>query len=731
MNFISSYSNALKAEFLKLKRSGTYWLCFGAAIFLPLIYTTTSFFVDTVDEKQGNVWNNFLNTSISGFAGFFYPLFLILIMARLVYLEHRSDTWKLMETQPVSRLALFLAKWKVAASLSALCLLGVFAFSLFGGLLLQWGKPEYKFSEHSIDWLKNLQVLLRLWVSGLAILSAQYFFGLMLRSFAWPLGIGIFALIAGSMFSSFGIWEWWPYSAPAKTSNSFSGSLAGDFMLPHEKLAIIWTMFFLAAGYFFYAGRTLKNAFYKDLKTAGFTVLALLGFVFLLNQFNQPVTVKPYHKTILAGQIINQPSVHHVVLLRMPAYDTVITIPVKDGKFKAEIAGWLSAGNYLFSAGKIRGEVFMGQYDSIHLTVKEGDRREELRIGGTRLAENDFKNSIRYGLYGLTDYAYNYNARAYASELIANYRDGIKKIEKYKTSDQVKPRMDFIEIQKKLLALMLLDLADHQYPEIHSTFYPNEELVFPSTIDVLRKKVNLNDTALLSFRPFTDYLTHRIEKTFSAGQDFSGLEEISSDKKIRETVIYHMVVNKILRMRDSTKRELATSNAMIQVVDPSLRRALDEKIMRVRSMGRGKKAPDFRVVNLRDSVTTLSGFAGRYVVLDLWATWCQPCKREAPFFEELAELYTDLDLAFASVSIDEQKQRWMMEAAQKKNKVVQLWATHAKEDFEEKLAVNSIPRFILLDPRGNIINAEMPLPSSPEFEEILKKEIPRLRSVLN
>ncbi len=52
----------------------------------------------------------------------------------------------------------------------------------------------------------------------------------------------------------------------------------------------------------------------------------------------------------------------------------------------------------------------------------------------------------------------------------------------------------------------------------------------------------------------------------------------------------------------------------------------------------------------------------------------------------------------------------------------------AEKDFSQGLAVISIPRFILIDPRGNIINSELPPPSDSEFEAILQKEIRSLRS---
>ena len=49
----------------------------------------------------------------------------------------------------------------------------------------------------------------------------------------------------------------------------------------------------------------------------------------------------------------------------------------------------------------------------------------------------------------------------------------------------------------------------------------------------------------------------------------------------------------------------------------------------------GSKAPDFELVNLKEQPVKLGELRGKIVVLNFWATWCEPCKIEMPFFEEL------------------------------------------------------------------------------------------------
>ncbi|MFN2439664.1 MAG: TlpA family protein disulfide reductase, partial [Chitinophagaceae bacterium] len=73
----------------------------------------------------------------------------------------------------------------------------------------------------------------------------------------------------------------------------------------------------------------------------------------------------------------------------------------------------------------------------------------------------------------------------------------------------------------------------------------------------------------------------------------------------------------------------------------------------------------------------MANLRGRYVVIDVWATWCAPCKKEAPYFNRFAEQYTSESVAFASLSVDENKNAWKSESGGRNERVLQLWATNS------------------------------------------------------
>ena len=261
--FLATRNKALAAEWKKLKHTGTLWLSLGIALFIPLITGLMQYFSEEV--REGKTFDITLQMNFSSFTSFFFPLYLVIITVRMIHMEHRSDTWKLMDTQPVSRLALFLAKFELLLLLSFFALAAMLAFTIASGVLLNTllPKTEYRFSE--ISWGIHLKVLLRYWVASLSLIAIQYFLSLLLKNFALPMLIGLVAVIAGSIIAVTGVWNWFPFAALSYTSTSYRGSNTGQLFLPHELTSIVWTVLFVAAGYFYYTKREFTRAFFKPL----------------------------------------------------------------------------------------------------------------------------------------------------------------------------------------------------------------------------------------------------------------------------------------------------------------------------------------------------------------------------------------------------------------------------------------------------------------------------------
>ena len=145
----------------------------------------------------------------------------------------------------------------------------------------------------------------------------------------------------------------------------------------------------------------------------------------------------------------------------------------------------------------------------------------------------------------------------------------------------------------------------------------------------------------------------------------------------------------------------------------------------------GKPSPTFEnYENYKGGTTSLSDLKGKYVYVDVWATWCGPCKREIPSLKKLEKDYHGKNIEFVSISVDNgrgykdrsfeaSKEGWRKMIAEKELGGIQLFSDKAwKSDFITDYRINSIPRFILIDPAGNIVNANAPRPSSPKLKEL-------------
>lgn len=154
------------------------------------------------------------------------------------------------------------------------------------------------------------------------------------------------------------------------------------------------------------------------------------------------------------------------------------------------------------------------------------------------------------------------------------------------------------------------------------------------------------------------------------------------------------------------------------VTEPALIRAFDRAVAAHDITAPGRPSPDFKGTALDGKTVSLADLRGKYVYIDLWATWCGPCRMEFPHLRKLEAALSGRNIVFLGLSVDKDVAAWRKVAPT-------LGGTQAHigpdSDFLKSYRVDGIPRFILLDPKGRIVNADMTRPSASGTLETLEK----------
>ena len=114
---------------------------------------------------------------------------------------------------------------------------------------------------------------------------------------------------------------------------------------------------------------------------------------------------------------------------------------------------------------------------------------------------------------------------------------------------------------------------------------------------------------------------------------------------------------------------------------------------------------------------SLSDFKGKVIVLDFWATWCVPCKKEIPGFIELQNRFGDRGLQIVGLSVDDTLNAAKTYAAQMKMNYPILLAEGKEDILKAYDPIPSIPVSVIIDRRGMIVARHIGIASMDVFEK--------------
>lgn len=139
-----------------------------------------------------------------------------------------------------------------------------------------------------------------------------------------------------------------------------------------------------------------------------------------------------------------------------------------------------------------------------------------------------------------------------------------------------------------------------------------------------------------------------------------------------------------------------------------------------------QRTVDFKFRDAAGNAVGLSDFKGSVVYVDVWATWCGPCKAEIPHLKRVEEEYRG-KVVFMSVSVDAEKdlQKWKDFIVAEKLGGVQLFAGDKSREILDPYQIKGIPRFMLFGKDGKVTLADAPRPSDARLKAELDKALAR------
>ncbi len=120
-------------------------------------------------------------------------------------------------------------------------------------------------------------------------------------------------------------------------------------------------------------------------------------------------------------------------------------------------------------------------------------------------------------------------------------------------------------------------------------------------------------------------------------------------------------------------------------------------------IGVGSRAPEFNAVDLRTGrPSTLADYRGRVILLNVWATWCQPCRIEMPAMERLSRALAGTDFRIVAVSVDEDDSSMVNAFAQELGLTFDILHDRSgmiKRDYQ----TTGVPESFVIDRHGIIV----------------------------
>ena len=456
------------------------------------------------------------------------------------------------------------------------------------------------------------------------------------------------------------------------------------------------------------------------MKTIKYTLIILILTIWSCKE-NRP----KIEYTIVSGKFANAKGGE--LIIQSPSGFKKTTSVKVDGTFVDTLN--IEDGYYDISYGKTGTGIYLSKGTLVSFTADEKDFIGTLKFAGDYSNLNNY-----YAERSRIDYKFRTRVKEYCEKGETEFITLIltdRKILEEKFDSVPNVPLEIKEKEKRHLVYNYLEKKYMYQAFYHAKFTENEDYVASEDFMKELKEIPVDRPEDYNYSSAYNYLINVLivepkayeEYEKNPSKDFLYAFK-NSVLQIENVTLRDLVIFDNLRMMLPTAKDKKEvyDNFINVVSNDELKHKITELYDFMFRLEPGKPSPKFvNYENYSGGTTSLDDLKGKYVYIDVWATWCKPCIYEMPFLQEIEKKYQGKNIAFVSISIDYNKDynNWKKMVNEKQMSGIQLFADKAfSSDFIKAYKINGIPKLILIDPQGNIVTSNAPKPSDKELIDL-------------
>lgn len=410
---------------------------------------------------------------------------------------------------------------------------------------------------------------------------------------------------------------------------------------------------------------------------------------------------------------VDEPTAREVVLV---CHNVVRNITLDGaGTAQAVMEGMDAAYARLFYGREFKW-IYFEKGDEAVVSFNGRDFSGSFAFDGKKAKAVDYLNKVK--LTALPDEEYRLPFKEYLPKILAKEQEAVKLMKANGLSSAGGfGYMEEGRIRYSYAATLLMHPVGHKMMTADMSYSPDEE--YYAVID----SYMVEDEKWVDLDEYRNFLVEAAHVLDAENRDLKALypktvaqmkfiADRFGNEKVRGTLLHYLAASYVERFGIDNIQELENIYHTY-VKDEALLADYKTKYEKWNVSMPGKQSPALSAVDVDGKSWTLADFKGKYVYIDMWATWCAPCKREMPYLKNLEEKLKDADIVFLGLSVDRDKAKWEEMVKSGSLTGVQLYLG-PQSSFQKAYNIEGIPHFILLDKEGKIISNDMSRPSAGE-----------------